>query len=116
MCKVRLVVVVLAILVSILSLSCSTSGNAANSRTPLFPLIPHEPGDAPMVPHPKIAYADCALCHIDTSNAGSSIKILGEHSCNECHDVILYMGYDGPCYETDPVNNSCTLDVCHLYP
>ena len=116
MCKVRLVVVILSILFSILSLSCGTGGDAANSRTPLFPLIPHEPGEPPLVPHPQQSFQDCVLCHIDTSNVGSSIKILGEHSCNECHDVILDIGYNGPCYEVEPVNSSCILDVCHLYP
>jgi len=116
LCKVRLVVVILAILVSIVSLSCSTSGDGTNFNTPLFPLIPHKPGDAPMVPHPEIAYTDCALCHIDTSNTGSSIKIFEEHSCNECHNAILTMDYNGPCCETEPVNNTCIFDICHQYP
>jgi len=66
-----------------------------------------------MVPHPRQLFKDCALCHIDTSNTGSSLKVTNDHSCNECH---ITMDNDAPCQETEPVNNTCIFDVCHQYP
>ena len=66
-----------------------------------------------MAPHPRQLFKDCALCHIDTLNTGSSIKVFNDHACNECH---MNMDYNGPCYETYPVNNTCIFDVCHQYP
>jgi len=110
--NVRLVIIILTIVLSIGILSCS---NASVTTSPAlkFALIPHGLEEPPMVPHPKQAFKDCALCHIDTSNIGSSIKIDKEHSCEECH---VSLDYDGSCQETFPVNVTCDIDICHLYP
>jgi hypothetical protein len=95
-------------------LSCNIKGNDVDiSPTPKFILIPHIPGEAPMVPHPMQLFEDCVQCHIDTSNIGSFIKVHKEHSCDECH---MNLDYEGPCLETEPPNLSCAIDVCHLYP
>ena len=113
MCKVGLVIIILTIVLSVGILSCGNeSGNIPTSPTLKFVLIPHEPGEAPMVPHPLQSFDDCALCHIDTSNIGSSIKVFTDHTCWECHERT---DYSGPCYETSPIN-SCIFDVCHRFP
>jgi len=114
MLKVSLIIIVLIIVFPVTVLSCgNTSDNVETSATLKFVLIPHEPGEAPMVPHPKLAFDECPICHIDTSGIGSSIKIEDVHACDECH---LNLEYDGPCQETTPAKYTCIFDVCHRYP
>lgn len=114
MSKGNLITIILIIVISTGISSCSTPNDDVDiSPTPKFTLIPHAPGDTPMIPHPKQLFKDCALCHIDTSNIGSFIKVDKEHSCDECH---LSLDYEGQCLETEPLNTTCAIDVCHLWP
>ena len=92
-------------------ISCgNTSDNVNTTPTVKFVLIPHEPGEAPLIPHPKQLFDDCELCHIDILNTGSVIKVFWDHTCNECH---MNMDYAGSCMETEPINNTCIVGVCH---
>ncbi|MFC1866075.1 hypothetical protein ACFLYB_05130 [Chloroflexota bacterium] len=111
----RLLGIVLAIVLFVGILSCSNAGDnvSITTTTLIFSLIPHEPGETPMVPHPKQLFKECNLCHIEALNVGSSIKISIEHSCEECH---LNLDYNGACQETSPVNITCNIDICHQYP
>ena len=87
------------------------------ATTYLFPLIPHELGEPPKIPHLYIAaYKTCDLCHIDKSTPISSIKIDESHACNECHILRDSAGDVGPCQETVAVNYTCIFDYCHTYP
>ena len=87
------------------------------TSTYLFPLIPHEPGEPPKIPHLYIAaYKTCDLCHIDKSTPISSIKIDESHSCNECHELRDLGEGVGPCQETVAVKYTCIFDFCHTYP
>ncbi|UCE97850.1 MAG: hypothetical protein JSV74_00505 [Dehalococcoidia bacterium] len=111
MYKNRLLVFVFVMIIFTVGiLACSNS--ATIPRTFMFALIPHEPGAAPMVPHPEKGYIDCDLCHVETAGI-SIIKIDKEHGCTECHDSTEY---DGICLEDTPINATCALDICHLYP
>ena len=89
------------------------SGPNSTTTVLKFSLYPHDPDEAPLVPHSRLAYTECALCHIDPSNTGSSIKILENHSCDECH---ISLDYSGACQETMPINTTCALETCHAYP
>jgi hypothetical protein len=107
----RLFGIILVFIVIILILACSNA--ITTTQTPKFALIPHEAGEAPMIPHPRLAFTECDLCHIEASAVGSFIKIDEGHSCDECHESLIYQG---PCEETSPVNTICAMDICHLYP
>ena len=115
-----LIIVVTIVVVTITS--CNTAFQTTTTTTPtttkpiyLFILIPHEPGESPMIPHPRnVAYKTCDLCHIDESNLISSIKIDRVHRCDECHNKSA--DYDGSCQQEEPVNKSCILKICHIYP
>ena len=115
MYSARLSGIILAIVLFVGILSCSSAGASVNTATPtlIFSLIPHEPGESPVVPHPKQLFEDCSLCHIEALNVGSSIKVSKNHSCEECH---LNVDYIGACQETSPVNFACNIDICHQYP
>ena len=97
----------------------TTTAVPTTTTTPtyLFPLIPHEPGEPPKIPHLYIAaYKTCDLCHIDKSTPISSIKIDESHACNECHELRDLGEGVGPCQETVAVNYTCIFDFCHTYP
>jgi hypothetical protein len=111
----------------IILLVVSCGGAQTTSTTPtttttaattyLFPLIPHELGEPPKIPHLYIAaYKTCDLCHIDKSTPISSIKIDEFHTCNECHKLRDSTGDVGPCQETIVVKYTCIFDYCHTHP
>ncbi len=111
----------------IILLVVSCGGAQTTSTTPtttttaattyLFPLIPHELGEPPKIPHLYIAaYKTCDLCHIDKSTPISSIKIDEFHTCNECHKLRDSTGFVGPCQETIVVKYTCIFDYCHTHP
>jgi hypothetical protein len=109
--KNRLLVFVFVMSIFIVGvLACSNS--VATPWTPKFALIPHEPGAAPMIPHPKAGFQDCDLCHVESAGL-SGIKIDAEHSCTECHESTEFQGV---CEEATPINATCAIDICHLYP
>ena len=116
------------VLLIIILLVVSCGGTQTTSTTPtttttaattyLFPLIPHELGEPPKIPHLYIAaYKTCDLCHIDKSTPISSIKIDEFHTCNECHKLRdSTYGDVGPCQETIVVKYTCIFDYCHTHP
>ena len=115
------------VLLIIILLVVSCGGAQTTSTTPtttttaattyLFPLIPHELGEPPKIPHLYIAaYKTCDLCHIDKSTPISSIKIDEFHTCNECHKLRDSTGDVGPCQETIVVKYTCIFDYCHTHP
>ena len=77
---------------------------------PTFTLIPHQPGEPPLIPHPAEGYLDCSSCHLDRSNPGSSLKIASDHQCEDCHAI----GYSFD--HAMPMNDACTSAFCHEYP
>lgn len=111
MYSARLISIILAIVFFAGILSCSSAGGNDSNATPtlLFSLIPHNPEET----HPKQLFEDCAMCHIEALDAGSSIKVSKDHSCEECH---LNLDYNGACQETSPVNIACSIGICHQYP
>lgn len=104
--------IVITVLLILASISACTGSNSTTAALK-FSLYPHGPDEAPLVPHSRQVYTECDLCHIDPSNAGSSIKILESHSCDVCHKSL---DYTGACQETMPANSTCTLETCHAYP
>lgn len=107
----KLLIIILALVISVIGIIACNS-TVVTPQTPLFALIPHEPGAAPMIPHPEQGFIDCDLCHIEAAGI-SFIKIDKEHSCEECHESSEYQGV---CEEATPIIATCAIDICHLYP
>ncbi len=104
-------------IISVLLLAACTVQTTTTPTTTaiyLFPLFPYGPGESPLIACPKTQdYKDCNLCHIDTSNSLSSIKVLDSHACDACHENEDDVA---PCQETIPVNLTCIFPLCHNYP
>ena len=99
-----------AVAITTITPTPTTTPTPTPTPTVIFTLIPHEPGESPLIPHPLQEYRDCALCHVDPTNLGSIIKIYEGHHCDQCHEILS--GWE----HGSPQNNACTMFGCHQLP